>query len=87
MFARKLTIERIDTAGQPHLCPIKWVDSFSLCNFTNNAIFDDTLPIADGLMEAGNRVPTDRLRASMEDWSHRKSYIAPGDQLRITERL
>ena len=30
-------------------------------NFTNDAIFDDTLPVADGLLEVGNRVPLDLL--------------------------
>jgi hypothetical protein len=54
-------------------------------NFTNDAIFDDTLPIADGFLEVGNRVPLDQLRIKMEDWFRRKSYLAPSDQLRITE--
>jgi hypothetical protein len=85
MFARKLTIERIDPEGAAHLCPIGWIDNFAMRNFTNDAIFDDTLPIADGLLEVGNRVPLDRLRSSMEDWFRRKSYLATGDQLRITE--
>jgi hypothetical protein len=85
MFARKLTVERIDSTGQAHLCPLKWIDSFSMRNFTNDAIFDDTLPVADGLLEAGYRVPLDRLQSSMEDWFRRKSYLAPGDHLRVTE--
>jgi hypothetical protein len=85
MFARNLTVERIDSTGQAHLCPIKWIDSFSMRNFTNDAIFDDTLPIADGVLEAGYRVPLDRLLASMEDWFRRKSYLGPGERLRITE--
>jgi hypothetical protein len=85
MFARRLTIERIDTEGMIHACPIKWIDNFAMRNFTNDAIFDDTLPIADGLLEAGNRVPLDLLRDRMEDWFRRKSYIGPGDHLRITE--
>jgi hypothetical protein len=85
MFARKLTIERIDPAGEPHLCPIKWIDNFAMRNFTNDAIFDDTLPVADGLLEAGYRVPLDQLRTSMESWFRRKSYLAAGDHLRITE--
>jgi hypothetical protein len=85
MFARRLTIERIDPAGTAHPCPIKWIDSFAMRNFTNDAIFDDTLPVADGLLEAGNRVPLDQLRIKMEDWFRRKSYLAPSDQLRITE--
>jgi hypothetical protein len=85
MFARKLTIERIDFAGTAHPCPIKWIDSFAMRNFTNDAIFDDTLPIADGLLEVGNRVPLDQLRIKIEDWFRRKSYLAPSDQLRMTE--
>jgi hypothetical protein len=87
MFARKLTIERIDAAGVPHLCPIAHLDNFAMRNFTNDAIFDDTLPIADGLLEAGSRVPLDRLTTAMEDWFRRKSYLLPTDHLRITERV
>ncbi|WP_245536470.1 hypothetical protein [Terriglobus saanensis] len=54
-------------------------------NFTNDAIFDDTLPIADGVMEAGHRVPLDLLREKMEAWFLRKKYLAAGDTLQITE--
>ena len=85
MFVRKLTIERIDVAGEAHPCPVKWIDSFSMRNFTNDAIFDDTLPVGDGLLEVGYRVPLERLQVSMEDWFRRKSYLTPGDHLRITE--
>jgi hypothetical protein len=84
MFARKLRIERIDSEGA-HLCPIGWIDSFSMRNFTNDAIFDDTLPVADGVLEAGYRVPLDRLQAAMQDWFRRKNYIRPEEQLRISE--
>ncbi|MGC2164023.1 MAG: hypothetical protein WA634_19140 [Silvibacterium sp.] len=85
MFARKLRIERIDAEGQTHPCPLKWIDSFAMRNFTNDAIFDDTLPLADGLLEAGYRVPLDKLQPAMEDWFRRKSYLKPGEHLRITE--
>jgi hypothetical protein len=85
MFARRLAVERMDATGQAHPCPIKWIDSFSMRNFTNDAIFDDTLPVGDGLLEAGYRVPLDRLQSSMEDWFRRNSYLAPGERLRITE--
>jgi hypothetical protein len=85
MFARRLAVERMDATGQAHPCPIKWIDSFSMRNFTNDAIFDDTLPVGDGLLEAGYRVPLDRLQSSMENWFRRKSYLAPGERLRITE--
>jgi hypothetical protein len=85
MFLRKLTIERIDAAGVAHRCPIAQLDNFAMRNFTNDAVFDDTLPIADGLLEVGLRVPTERLSAAMQDWFRRKSYLAPGDHLRVTE--
>ncbi|RZU42550.1 hypothetical protein [Edaphobacter modestus] len=85
MFARRLRIERIDSTGAANPCPIRWIDSFAMRNFTNDAIFDDTLPVADGLLEAGYRVPIDRLESSMEDWFHRKNYIGPEERLRVSE--
>ncbi|MEO6119320.1 MAG: hypothetical protein ABIP12_01420 [Terriglobales bacterium] len=80
MFARKV---RITHNGQP--CPLKWLDNFSMRNFTNDAVFDDTLPAADGLLEIGARVPLDALKTSMEDWFRKKGYIAPGDSLELAE--
>ncbi len=85
MFARTLVIECIDLLGNATPCPIRWIDNFAMRNFTNDAIFDDTLPIADGLMEAGNRVPLATLQPAMEDWFRRKSYLKKEEHLRITE--
>ncbi|HEU4983055.1 MAG TPA: hypothetical protein VFT88_10285 [Acidobacteriaceae bacterium] len=83
MFVRKLRIERIDSEGQAHACPIKWIDNFAMRNFTNDAVFDDTLPAANGLLEAGYRVPLEKLQASMENWFRRKGYLQPNEQLRV----
>lgn len=85
MFLRKLKIESVDAAGERRLCPVKWIDNFAMRNFTNDAIFDDTLPIGDGLLEAGLRVPLDALRDAMQDWFRRKGYLKVADTLRITE--
>jgi len=85
MFARKLTVERVDAAGEAHPCPMAQIDNFAMRNFTNDAVFDDTLPVADGLLEAGFRVPLDRLSAAMEDWFRRKGYLKPEERLRVTE--
>ena len=85
MFARRLIIERIDTDGTAHRCPVKWIDSFAMRNFTNDAVFDDTLPVEDGVLEVGYRVPLDRLQVSMEDWFRRKGYLSSGERLRVTE--
>jgi hypothetical protein len=85
VFARRLSIERIDAAGDRHPCPIRWIDNFAMRNFTNDAIFDDTLPAGDGLLEAGYRVPLGRLQPAMEDWFRRKGYLKPDERLEIAE--
>jgi hypothetical protein len=85
MFVRKLSVLRVDSEGIKHPCPLKWIDNFAMRNFTNEAIFDDTLPVANGLMEAGNRVPLDRLQAAMEDWFRRKGYMGAGEVIVISE--
>ena len=74
MFSRKIRVE-YEQEGVLHPCPLKWLDSFSMRNFTNASIFDDTLPVADGLMEIGERVPIDALRDAMQDWFRRKGYL------------
>ena len=84
MFARKLKIERVDATGEAHACPIHWIDNFAMRNFTNDAIFDDTLPTGDGLLEAGHHVPLDKLQEAMEDWFRRKGYIKPEEHVRVT---
>jgi hypothetical protein len=80
MFSRRILVTH---AGQP--CPLKWLDNFAMRNFTNDAVFDDTLPVGDGMMEIGARVPLDRLKASMEEWFQKKGYIAAGEHLDVTE--
>ena len=84
MFARKIRVE-YEAEGRRLPCPQKWLDSFSMRNFTNASIFDDTLPVGDGLMEIGARVPLDELREKMEDWFRRKSYLPPGGKLLLRE--
>jgi hypothetical protein len=84
MFARKIKVQYSTSQG-PQLCPMKWLDNFSMRNFTNDSIFDDTLPVTDGELEVGTRVPLDRLKASMEDWFRRKGYIGKQDELILNE--
>lgn len=84
MFARKLAIT-YELDGQPHPCPLKWLDNFSMRNFTNASVFDDTLPVADGRMEVGTAVPLDQLREAMEDWFRRKGYLGAQAHLEISE--
>lgn len=80
MFARKVHITH---NGQP--CPLKWLDNFSMRNFTNDAVFDDTLPADEGLLEIGARVPLDALKTSMEEWFRKKGYIGVNGSLEVRE--
>jgi len=84
MFARKIRVE-YEENGQRHACPLKWLDSFSMRNFTNDQVFDDTIPAGDGLLEIGTRVPLERLQDSMEDWFRRKGYLGKEAKLVMSE--
>ena len=84
MFSRRIRVE-YESSGQSRPCELKWLDSFSMRNFTNDAVFDDTLPISDGRIEIGARVPLDALGSAMEDWFRRKSYIGKSDRLILAE--
>jgi hypothetical protein len=85
MFARKVRVE-YQYNGQLLLCPLKWLDNFSMRNFTNASVFDDTLPVSDGWLEIGTHVPVEPLRVAMEDWFRRKSYLPKDATLVLTVR-
>ena len=84
MFARKIRVE-YEESGTRLPCRLKWLDSFSMRNFTNSSIFDDTLPVSDGLMEIGSAVPVEELKGAMEDWFRRKGYLPKDSQLLLTK--
>jgi len=71
MFARKLHVEIIeDGAARP--CPLDWLDSFAMRNFTGSAEFDDTLPVSDGKMEAGLSVQPARLAQALQEFLNKR---------------
>lgn len=84
MFARRIRVE-YEENGRRVACPLKWLDSFSMRNFTNATVFDNTLPVADGVMEIGTHVPVQELKEAMEDWFRRKSYLPKTGVLILTE--
>jgi hypothetical protein len=86
MFARKIRVE-YEENGRRLPCPLKWLDSFSMRSFTNASVFDDTLPLSDGVMEIGTRVPLTELKDAMEDWFRRKSYLPKGAELTTSDYL
>jgi hypothetical protein len=84
MFARKIRVQ-YDEHGRWTPCPLKWLDSFSMRNFTNASVFDNTVPVSDGLMEIGTRVPLAELCEAMEDWFRRKGYLPKDSKLSLEE--
>ena len=93
MFARKISVMYVaedqnqdqgkDQNKRP--CPLKWMDNFAMRNFTNASVFDDTLPVADGILEIGSNVPLEQLGEAMEDWFYRKGYLPRGSKLSLEE--
>jgi|SRR5580704_67179 hypothetical protein len=84
MFARTIRVE-YEENGRLQPCPLKWLDNFAMRNFTNASVFDDTLPLADGMMEIGTHVPIDQLKEAMEEWFRKKSYLSKEVPLAIRE--
>ena len=85
MFARKLRVLRVSEGAEDEPVPLASLDSFCMRNFTNNAVFDDTLPIGDGLLEAGFRVPIAALEAAMEERCRRMGRLGAAGRIRVLE--
>jgi hypothetical protein len=85
MFVRKISVERVAPDGPALPCPVAWIDNFAMRNFTNDAVFDDTLPTGDGTMEIGLRVPLDQLQVKMEEWFRKKGYLKGAETLLVAE--
>jgi len=51
-------------------------------SFTGRSAFDETLPVADGLVEVGFGVDLETLRLDLEDWLTRK--FGEGKQVKVS---
>jgi hypothetical protein len=51
-------------------------------SFTGRSVFDETLPVADGLVEVGFGVDLETLRLDLEDWLTRK--FGEGKQVKVS---
>jgi hypothetical protein len=67
MYAQKLKVDVV-IGGERRACPLEWLDSFCMRNFTGATEFDDTLPIGDGLMEASRYVVPARLATALGEF-------------------
>ena len=71
MYARKLKVVVV-VGGERRPCPLEWLDSFCMRNFTGAAEFDDTLPTSEGQLEASFRVEPARLAEALGVWLTRR---------------
>jgi hypothetical protein len=67
MYAQRFNVHVI-IQGQIKPCPLEWLDQFCMRNFTNSADFDDTLPVADGKIEASFRLTPERFAEGLAGW-------------------
>ncbi len=67
MYAQKFRVNVV-IRGERRPCPLEWLDQFCMRNFTNSADFDDTLPIADGHVEAGAQLTPERFAEGLGAW-------------------
>ncbi len=67
MYAQKFNVHVI-IRGEAQVCPLEWLDQFCMRNFTNSAEFDDTLPLADGKVEASFRLTAERFAEGLAAW-------------------
>lgn len=85
LFARRLRIDIDEGGGTVRPCPSEWLDKFFMRHFTGLSALDDTLPAADGLLEAGRDVDLAVLRDEFEKWLRGHKLIAPPAKLQVTE--
>jgi hypothetical protein len=67
VYSQKFKVD-VEINGERRACPREWLDQFCMRNFTNAAEFDDTLPLADGEVEASFRVTPERFAESFSAW-------------------
>ena len=67
MYAQKFHVDVV-IRGERRACPLERLDQFCMRNFTNSADFDDTLPVADGKVEASYRLTPQRFSEGLAAW-------------------
>jgi hypothetical protein len=86
VFARKLRVE-IEEQGALRPVPLDWMDHFFMRSFTGLSAMDETLPVADGRLEAGLRVEPSEITAEFGKWLHGRKMIPPEAILRVSAAI
>ena len=67
VYAQEFHVE-VTIQGKRKDCPLEWLDQFCMRNFTNSAEYDDTLPVAEGRIEASFRLTPERFAEGLAAW-------------------
>ncbi len=81
MFARKLELLLVTATGERRPVPLAWMEQFFLRDFTGSSALDETLPVADGVLETGLGVDAGEVRARFEQWLRGRRMISPETEL------
>ena len=85
MYAQKFRVEVV--AGEERrAAPLEWLDAFCMRNFTGSAEFDDTLPVADGEIEASLKVNAERFAAAFGEWLKKRGKVSGAQAFRVEVR-
>lgn len=63
--------------------PKEWLDQFFMRDFTGYRAFDETLPIADGVLEAGWGVAPEDAAARLQEWLRGRKLIDDNTGIRV----
>jgi hypothetical protein len=85
MYAQKFLVDVV-VRGERRACPLEWLDQFCMRNFTNAAQFDDTLPIADGQLEASFRLKPEEFAEGLSAWLTQRGK-GEGQRVSVQVRL
>jgi len=85
MYAQTFLVDVV-IRGQRRACPLEWLDQFCMRNFTNSAEFDDTLPRADGRIEASFRLTPERFAEALALWLTQRGK-GEGQPVHVEARL
>ena len=81
MYAQKFQVDVV-IRGERKACPLEWLDQFCMRNFTNSADFDDTLPVADGRLEASFRLTPEGFAEGLAAWLTKRGK-GEGEPVRV----
>jgi len=82
MYAQKFHVDVV-IRGERRACPLEWLDQFCMRNFTNAAEFDDTLPVAEGQVEASFRLTPKRFSEGLAAWLTQRGKGRQGEPVLV----